>query len=145
MRRLYFLSIAVAFLGGVLLGSWRPASSTKTYAPPPNSILICGLRDRPCVKYVVNFHDPTTAYGDSEGEGVTDYERKTISIARSHDRFRNIQALQHEVFHAVLWERDFHDDTENWDLHAWIYFTGGVFPLLFHDNPEFVKYVMEEY
>ena len=70
---------------------------------------------------------------------MTDYEQKTISIARSKDRFRNIQALQHEVFHAALWERDFRDDSEQWDLHAWIYFTEGVFPLLLHDNPEFVK------
>jgi len=144
MKRLHFLSIVVALLGGVLLGSWRPASSAKTHASPPASILICGLKDRPCVTYMVSFHEPTKTYGDSQGEGVTDYEQKTISIARSHDRFRNVQALQHEVFHAALWERDFHDDREQWDLHAWIYFTEGVFPLLLHDNPDFVKYVMEE-
>jgi hypothetical protein len=108
------------------------------------SIRFCGLKDRPCVTYMISFHEPTIAYGDSPGEGVTDYEQKTISIARSKDRFRNIQALQHEVFHAALWERDFRDDSEQWDLHAWIYFTEGVFPLLLHDNPEFVKYIMEE-
>ena len=142
---LYFVSIAVSFLGGVILGSWRPASSAKTYPPAPTSILICGLKDRPCVTYVISFHEPTTGYGDSQGEGVTDYELKTISIARSQDRFRNIKALQHEVIHAALWEREFHDDSEKWDLHAWIYFTEGVFPLLFHDNPDFVKYVTEEY
>jgi hypothetical protein len=145
MRRFYFVSIAVALLGGVLLGSWRPASLAKTYASPPTSIRICGLKDRPCVTYEISFHGPTTAYGDSQGEGVTDYERKTISIAGSQDRFRNIQALQHEVFHAALWERNFHDDSEQWDLHAWIYFSEGVVPLLLHDNPSFVKYVMEEY
>lgn len=94
--------------------------------------------------YAISFHEPSAAYGDSEGEGVTDYERKTISLARSHDRFRNIQALQHEVFHAVLRERGF-DDSEQWDLHAWIYFSEGAFPLLFHDNPDFVKYMMEGY
>jgi hypothetical protein len=76
---------------------------------------------------------------------VTDYERKTISIARSHDRFRNIQALQHEVFHAVLWERGFQNDSEKWHLHAWIYFSEGVFPLLLHDSPNSVKYMMDEY
>jgi hypothetical protein len=103
------------------------------------------LKDRPCVTYAVSFHEPTTAYGDSQGEGVTDYERKTIAIARSQDRFRNIQALQHEVFHAALWERDFHDDREQWDLHAWIYFSEGVVPLLMRDNPSFVKYITEEY
>ena len=95
--------------------------------------------------YAISFHEPTTAYRDSQGEGVTDYERKTISIARSHDRFRSIQALQHEVFHAVLWEQGFQDDSEKSDLHAWIYFSEEVFPLLLHDNPDFVKYVMEEY
>jgi len=97
------------------------------------------------VTYVISFHEPTTAYGDSQGEGVTDYERKTISIARSHARFRNIQALHHEVFHAVMWERGFQDGSEKWDLHAWIYFSEGVFPRLLQDNPDFVKYVMEEY
>ena len=144
MKRFYFTSIAVALLGGILLGSWRPSTSAKTEALPPGSILICGLKDRPCVRYLISFHDPTATYGDSQGEGVTDYEQKTISIARSRDRYRNIQALQHEVLHAALWERDFHDDSEKWDLHAWIYFTEGVFPLLLHDNPDFVKYVMEE-
>jgi hypothetical protein len=93
---------------------------------------------------VISFHEPTPAYADSQGEGVTDYEQKTVSIARSRNRFRNIQPLQREVFHAALWEHDFHDDCEQWDLHAWIYFSGGVFPLLLHDNPSFVKYVMEE-
>jgi len=97
------------------------------------------------VKYIVTFHEPTPTYGDSQGEGVTDYERKTISIARSPDRFRNIQVLQHEVLHAVLWERGFPDDSEKWDLHAWIYFSEGAFPILFHDNPNFVRYVMEGY
>ena len=144
MRRFYFISIAVALLGGILLGSSRPTSSAKTQALPPAFIRICGLKDRPCVTYTVSFHEPTAAYGDSQGEGVTDYEQKTISIARSQDRFRNVQALQHEVFHAALWERDFHDDSEKWDLHTWIYFTEGVFPLLLHDNTDFVKYVMEE-
>ena len=144
MKRFYFISVAVALLGGILLGSWRPSSAAKTQALPPTSILICGLKDRPCVRYLISFHEPTLAYGDSQGEGVTDYEQKTISIARSRDRYRNIQALQHEVLHAALWERDFHDDSEKWDLHAWIYFTEGVFPLLLHDNPDFVKYVMEE-
>ena len=76
---------------------------------------------------------------------MTDYERKTICIARSRDRFRNIQALQHEVFHAVLWERGLRDDSDRWDLHAWVYFSEGAFPILFHDNPDLVKYMMEGY
>jgi hypothetical protein len=146
--RLYSISLAVALLGGVLLGSWRPASpenSEKTYASPPASITICGLKDRPCVTYAISYHEPSATYGDSEGEGVTDYERKTISIARSADRFRNVQALQHEVLHAALWERGFVDEKEKWDLHAWIYFSESVSPLLFHDNPSLAKYMMEGY
>jgi hypothetical protein len=146
--RLYSISLAVALLGGVLLGSWRPAkpeSSAKTYASPPTSIAICGLKDRPCVTYAISYHEPSTTYGDSEGEGVTDYQRKTISIAVSNDRFRNVQALQHEVLHAALWERGFLDEKEKWDLHAWIYFSESIFPLLFHDNPNFAKYMMEGY
>jgi hypothetical protein len=137
--------MAVILFSGVLLGWRRPASSLKTYAPPPPSIVVCGLKDRPCVTYVITFHEPTLAYGNSQGEGVTDYERKTISIARSGDRFRNVQALQHEVLHAVLWERGFLGDSEKWDLHAWIYFSEGAFPLFFHDNPNFVRYMMEGY
>jgi len=97
------------------------------------------------VTYVISYHQPSTAYGDSEGEGVTDYQRKTISIALSNDRFRNVQALQHEVLHAALWERGFLDEKEKWDLHAWIYFSESIFPLLFHDNPDFAKYMMEGY
>jgi hypothetical protein len=112
---------------------------------PPQSILICGLRDHPCVTYTISYHEPTTAYGDSQGEGVTNYEQKTISIARSHDRFTNIQALQYEVSHAALWERGFHDDGDRWDLHAWIYFSEGVFPILFHDNPDLVNYMTDGY
>jgi hypothetical protein len=94
--------------------------------------------------YAVSYHPSTHAYGDFEGEGVTDYERKTISLAWSSDRFKNVQALEHEVFHAALWERGFRD-TDKWEVHDWIYFSDGAFPLLFHDNPEFVKYVTAGY
>jgi hypothetical protein len=139
--RLYSMAVIVALLGGVLLGSWRPESHAKTYAPPPTHIAICGLKDRPCVTYTISYHEPSKTYGDSQGEGVTDYEQKTISIARSRDRFRNVQALQHEVFHAVLWERGFPDDSEKWDLHAWIYFSEGIFPILLHDNPDLARYI----
>jgi hypothetical protein len=110
----------------------------------PQSIVICGLQDRPCVTYTISFHEPTEGFGDSQGEGVTDYKRKTISIAESGDRFNNVKALEHEVLHAVLWERGFRD-TEKWDVHAWIYFSEGVFPLLLHDNPDFVKYITTGY
>lgn len=133
---------AVAFLAAPLLQTRQSVS--RSYAPPPRSISICGIKDRPCATYVVSYHEATQAYGDSPGEGMTDYERKTISIARSEDRFKNVEALEHEVFHAALWERGF-QDTEKWDVHDWIYFSEGAFPLLFHDNPEFVTYLTAGY
>jgi hypothetical protein len=119
-------------------------STTFSYAQPPQSIVICGIQDHPCVTYAVSYHPPTHSYGNSKGEGVTDYERKTISIAWCSDHFKNVEALEHEVFHAALWERGFHD-TDKWEIHDWIYFSEGAFPLLFHDNPEFVKYLSAGY
>ena len=119
-------------------------SATSSYAQPPRSIVICGIQDHPCVTYAVSYHPATHAYGDSQGEGVTDYEQKTISIAWSNDRFKNFAALEHEVFHAVLWERGFRCDAK-WEVHDWIYFSEGAFPLLFHDNPEFVAYLTAGY
>lgn len=142
-------SLGFALMAAVLLvlGSYhygRPASPPRTYAPPPHSIVICGIKDRPCVTYSVLYHEATKAFGDSQGEGVTDYQKKTISLAWSSDRFENVRALEHEVFHAVLWERGFRD-TAKWDIHAWIYFSESSFPLLFHDNPEFVNYITAGY
>lgn len=144
-KSLGFASIAAVLL---ILGSYhygRPATGPpRTYAPPPRSILICGIKDHPCVTYSVAYHEATKSFGDSLGEGVTDYQRKTISLAWSNDRFENVSALEHEVFHAVLWERGFRD-TDKWDIHAWIYFSESSFPLLFHDNPEFVNYITAGY
>lgn len=143
-KSLGFASIAALLL---VLGSYhygRPASPPRTYAPPPRSILICGIKDRPCVTYSVLYHEATKAFGDSQGDGVTDYQKKTISLAWSNDRFENVRALEHEVFHAILWERGFRD-TDKWDIHAWIYFSESSFPLLFHDNPEFVNYITAGY
>src|SRR6516225_11704510 len=42
----------------------------RMYAPPPKSIMICGIRDYPCVTYAVSLHPPTETYGDGPGEGV---------------------------------------------------------------------------
>lgn len=144
-KSLGFASIAAVLL---ILGSYhygRPATGPpRTYAKPPRSILICGIKDHPCVTYSVAYHEATKSFGDSHGEGVTDYQRKTISLAWSNDRFENVSALEHEVFHAVLWERGFRD-TDKWDIHAWIYFSESSFPLLFHDNPEFVNYITAGY
>ncbi len=144
---LSYASIAVALLALGSLGfraSSRSTPSLKSYAPPPSSVVICGIQDHPCATYTVSFHEPAIGYGDSQGEGVTDYTAKTISVARSNDRFTNVRALQHEVYHAVLWERGFRD-ADTWDIHAWIYFSEGAFPILFHDNPELVKYLTAGY
>ena len=136
------LFCVVALLSALFLYPWRSISSS--YTPPPRTIVICGIQDHPCVTYSVSYHPATHAYGDSQGEGVTDYERKTISIALSSDRFKNVEALEHEVFHAALWERGF-CDADKWEIHDWIYFSEGAFPLLFHDNPELVKYLTTGY
>jgi len=143
MRTIFIsTSFAVVLLAAILAYPWRSRSSSL--APPPRTILLCGLSDHPCVIYKVSFHPATHVYGDSEAEGVTDYEQKTISIAWSQDHFKNVKALEHEVFHAVLWERGFRD-TDKWAIHDWIYFSEGSFPLLFHDNPDFVKYLTAGY
>lgn len=152
MRKPLFLmsTLIVLLLGQLFLMSWRsknppkPMPSIKSYAQAPSSVLICGIEDHPCITYTITFHQPTNAYGDKEGEGVTDFETKTISIAQSNDRFDNVSAIQHEVFHAVLWERGFRY-SEKWDIHAWIYFSDSAFPMLFHDNPELVHYIMSGY
>jgi hypothetical protein len=118
--------------------------SSRRYAVPPRTIVICGIQNRPCVTYNVSYREPANGFGTLPGEGVTDYERKTISLTWSNDRFENVRSLEHEVFHAVLWERGFRED-DTWDIHSWIYFSEGAYPLLFHDNPEFVKYVASGY
>jgi hypothetical protein len=147
---LYAAITVVLLLGPASFISWRskatsrPTPAIKSYAAPPSAVLICGIQDHPCVAYTIAFHEPTKAWGDREGEGVTDYKTKTISVAESNDRFENVSALQHEVYHAVLWERGFRD-TDNWDIHKWIYFSDGAFPILFHDNPELVNYIRYGY
>ena len=132
---------AVLLVSGLFLTPRRPATSSSVQ--PPGSIVICGIQGHPCVTCVA-YHPPTHTYGDSQGEGVTDYKRKTISIALSNDRFKNVKALEHEVFHAVLWERGFRDH-DKWEIHDWRYFSEEALPLLFHDNPEFVEYLTTGY
>jgi len=69
---------------------------------------------------------------------------QNLLLCSTYDRFKNVEALEHEVFHAALWERGFRD-TEKLQIHDWIYFPEGAFPLLFHDNPELVKYLTAGY
>jgi hypothetical protein len=139
-----FALLVLSLASGALVARRRASPKPSPYAQPPKSIVICGIKDHPCVTYTVSFHPATSKYGDGPGEGFTDYEAKTISIASSRDAFRNVQALEHEVYHAALWERGF-KDTETWDLHAWIYFSEGPFSLLLHDNPDFVRYIVSAY
>jgi hypothetical protein len=143
-RYFIFALLVLSVASGAVLASRRLKPKPVPYAQPPKSIVICGIKDHPCVTYTVSFHQPTLQYGDRPGEGFTDYEAKTIAIASSKDRFRNVQALEHEVYHAALWERGF-QDTETWDLHAWIYFSEGPFSLVLHDNPDFVHYIVAAY
>lgn len=131
-----------AFLAALLM---QPRQSRgHSYAPPPRSIVICGFQDYACVTYVISYHPPTHAFRDFQGEGVIDYERKTISIVWRKDRLKNFEALEHEVFQAALRERGIHD-TDKWTIQDWIYFSEGTFALLFHDNPEFVRYLSAGY
>ena len=139
-----FVLLVLSLASGALVASRRLKPKPVSYAQPPKSIVICGIKDHPCVTYQVSFHPPTEKFGDGPGEGFTDYEAKTIAIASSNDAFKNVQALEHEVYHAALWERGF-KDTETWDLHAWIYFSEGPFSLVLHDNPDFVHYIVGAY
>ena len=116
----------------------------SSYAPPPRSVLICGAHDYACSTYVISYHPATHAHRDLQGEGVTDYERKTISIVWNPDRFKNVEALEREVFHADLWERGIRD-TDKRDVHDWLDVSDRIIASLFHDNPEFVNYVTTGY
>jgi hypothetical protein len=142
-KHLTFILLPLSFVSGVFVTALSP-NPTRTLSLPPNSILICGIAGHPCVTYAVSYHDPTHAYGNGSGEGVTDYEKKIISIASSKDRFENVRSLEHEVYHAVLHERGIRDD-ETWDIHSWIYLSEGPFAMVLHDNPEFVHYVIAGY
>lgn len=139
---LFCISLMGTFLAVLLMQTRQ--SRDYSYAPPPRSIVICGAQDYACVTYVISYHPATHAYADSQGEAKIDYERKTISMVWRNDRFKNVKALEHEVFQAALWERGIRNN-EKLAVHDWIYFSEGTFALLFHDNPEFVNYVTAGY
>ena len=146
-RFLTFGWILLSFVSGAAFASWKSKpieSKTHLYPQPPSSIVICGINDHPCVTYGVYYHQPTSKFGDRAGEAFTDYEAKTITIASSTDPFKNVQALAHETYHAVLWERGFRDG-DKWDLHSWIYFSEGAFSIVLHDNPALVQYILNGY
>jgi len=135
-------SLTSAFLAALLMQP--PQSRSASYAPPPRSIVICGAQDYACVTYLISYQTATHAHRRLPGEGVIDYERKTISIVWSNDRFKAVEALERQVFYAALWERGIRD-TDKWEVDDWIYFSEGVFALLFRDNPEFVRYLTAGY
>jgi hypothetical protein len=146
-RYFTFALLIVSFAAGALVTKWKPKGRPAVGAvlnAPPKSILICGIEDLPCVVYAVSYHHPTAEFGDRSGEGLTDYEAKTITIASSKDPVNNVQALEHEVYHAALWEHGMRD-SEEWDIHAWIYFSEGPFSMVLHDNPDFVRYILNGY
>ena len=136
------VSLSGAFLAALIMQPQQSRSSS--YAPPPRSIVICGAQDYACVTYVISYHRARHASGDSHGKGVIDFERKTISIVWSEDRFKDVKALERAVFHAALWERGIRD-TDQREIDDWVYFSDGVFASLFHDNPEFVRYLTAGY
>ena len=136
------ISLVTAFLTALFVHPWR--SGRTSYAPPPRSILICGAQDYTCDTYVISYHPATHAYQDLLGEGVIDYERKTISIVWSNDRLKNVETIEREVFRAALRERGI-PDTDKWAVHDWLSCSVGVFASLFHDNPEFVDYIAAGY
>ena len=135
-------SLTSAFLAALFIQPRQARSAS--YALPPRSIVICGVQDYACVTYLISYQPATHAYRHSQGKGVIDYERKTISIVWSNDRFKNVEALEREVFHAALWERGIRD-TDKWEVDDWIYFSEGLFAVLFRDNPEFVRYLTAGY
>ena len=135
-------SLTSAFLAALSVQP-RPSRSAS-YVSPPRSIVICGAQDYACVTYLITYQPATHAHRGSQGKGVIDYERKTISIVWSTDRFKNVEALEREVFHAALWERGIRD-TDKREVDDWIYFSEGTFALLFRENPEFVRYLTAGY
>lgn len=149
MTHIFRLALVLLSFGiGVLVTHWKlkpeQVPQASPYAFPPTSILICGIKDHPCVSYSVSSHAATEKYGDGPAEGFTDYEAKTITVAAGKDRVANVQALEHEVYHAALWERGYKDN-ETWALHDWIYFSEGPFSMVLHDNPALVQYILHGY
>ena len=153
------LSLTGAYLAAVFLEPRQLRGSS--FAAPPRSIQICwahdyacgglqdaaktpGAHDYACNTYVISYQPASHARRDSQGEGVIDYERKTISIVWTADRFKNVETLEREVFHAALWERGIRD-TDKWEVHDWLYVSDRIIASLFHDNPEFVNYVTSGY
>ena len=146
-KYLLLVLLTLSFMSGTFLSKLkRPDATPKavSIAQPPKSILVCGLADHPCIRYAVSYHEPTGKLGDQPGDGVTDYDAKTISVASSRDSFVNVSTLVHEVYHATLWERGF-TDKKPLKMHEWIYFSEGAISMVLHDNPELTRYIANGY
>jgi hypothetical protein len=146
-KYLLLFLLTLSFMSGVVVSKLQrqdPNPKPVSAAQPPKSIVICGIEDHPCVHYAISYHAPTGKFGDKAGEGVTDYQAKTISIASSRDSFVNVSTLMHEIYHAALWERGFTEE-QSWKLHDWIYFSEGPVSMILHDNPELMRYIANGY
>lgn len=106
--------------------------------------MICGAHDYACNTYVIRYHPAVHVDRDLQCEGVIDYQRKTIVIVWSTDRFKNVETVERAVFQAALWERGIRD-TDKWDVHDWLHLSDSIIASLFHDNPEFVNYITAGY
>ena len=136
------ISLTGVFLAALFIQPRQSRGSSD--APPPRSVVICGAQDYACVTYVISYHPARHGYRESQRDGVTDYERKTISIVWSEDRVKNVQAIEREVFHAALWEQGIRD-TDKREIDDWVHSSEGMFASLFHNNPEFVRYLAAGY
>ena len=136
------ISLMGVFLAGLFMQPRRLRGSS--YAPPPRSVMICGAHDYACDTYIISYCPAVHASRDLQGEGAIDYERKTISIVWSTDRFKNVETVEREVFYAALWERGIRD-TDKWGVSDWLDLSDSIIASLFHDNPEFVNYITAGY
>jgi len=155
-KHLALVLLSLSFMSGVLVSKFKrptdlvpkPESiaqpTAQAVAQPPKSILICGIADHPCVHYAISYHEPTGKDGDQAGDGLTNHEDKTISIASSKDPFVNVSSLVHEVYHATLWERGF-NDKKPLKMHEWIYFSESGISMVLHDNPDLTRYIANGY
>ena len=146
-KYLLLVLLTLSFMSGTFLSKLKRSDATPkavSIAQPPKSIVVCGLADHPCIRYAVSYHEPTGKLGDRPGDGVTDYDAKTISVASSKDSFVNVSTLVHEVYHATLWERGF-TDKKPLKMHEWIYFSEGAISMVLHDNPELTRYIANGY
>lgn len=121
------------------------ANIPPKHALAPASIKVCdAVRDHECTVYIITFVSPDKRH--HAGEGYTDYDAHTITITRSRFAFENIVALNHEVMHAALWGNGYSREIEWQETnHDLIYKLEDIMVRVYHDNPEFLRYVQKGY